>query len=73
MDTDTVEDWRQLVETIKIDWNYDGAVLSPEVIDAPGKDELVSGRYPIPKDAATIRVKIKDLLSESWEGEIQNS
>ncbi|WP_298963565.1 site-specific DNA-methyltransferase [uncultured Roseibium sp.] len=73
MDADTVEDWRQLVETIKIDWNYDGAVLSPELIDAPGKDELVSGRYPIPKDAATIRVKITDLLSESWEGEIENA
>lgn len=72
MDTEAVEDWRQLVETIKIDWNYDGAVLSPELVDAPGKDELVSGRYPIPKDAATVRVKITDLLSESWEGEIEN-
>jgi DNA modification methylase len=72
MDTDAVEDWRQLVETIKVDWNYDGAVLSPELIDAPEKDELVKGRYPIPKDASTIRVKITDLLSESWEGEIEN-
>ena len=72
MDTDAVEDWRQLVETIKVDWNYDGAVLSPELIDAPDKDELVSGRYPIPEDASTIRVKITDLLSESWEGEIEN-
>lgn len=72
MDTDAVEDWRQLVETIKVDWNYDGAVLSPEMIDAPDKDELVSGRYPVPKDASTIRVKITDLLSESWEGEIEN-
>lgn len=72
MDTDAVEDWRQLVETIKVDWNYDGAVLSPELIDAPDKNDLVSGRYPIPEDASTIRVKITDLLSESWEGEIEN-
>jgi len=72
MDTDSVEDWRQLVETIKVDWNYDGAVLSPELIDAPEKDALVTGRYPIPADASTIRVKITDLLSESWEGEIDN-
>ena len=72
MDTDAVEDWRQLVETIKVDWNYDGAVLSPELIDAPEKDALVTGRYPIPEDASTIRVKITDLLSESWEGEIEN-
>ncbi len=72
MDTDAVEDWRQLVETIKVDWNYDGAVLSPEVIDAPEKNDLVSGRYSIPDDASTIRVKITDLLSESWEGEIEH-
>ncbi|MEM5518947.1 site-specific DNA-methyltransferase [Henriciella sp. AS95] len=72
MDTDAVEDWRQLVETIKVDWNYDGAVLSPELIDAPDKNELVNGRYPIPDDASTIRVKITDLLSESWEGEIDH-
>jgi DNA modification methylase len=72
MDTDAVEDWRQLVETIKVDWNYDGAVLSPELIDAPDKNELVNGRYPIPEDASTIRVKITDLLSESWEGEIEH-
>ena len=72
MDTDAVEDWRQLVETIKVDWNYDGAVLSPELIDAPEKNALVTGRYPIPEDASTIRVKITDLLSKSWEGEIEN-
>lgn len=72
MDTDAVDDWRQLVETIKVDWNYDGAVLSPELIDAPEKNELVNGRYPIPDDASTIRVKITDLLSESWEGEIEH-
>jgi site-specific DNA-methyltransferase (adenine-specific)/adenine-specific DNA-methyltransferase len=42
------------------------------VLDIPGKDALVQGSYPIPADASTIRVKITDLLSESWEGEISN-
>jgi len=46
--------------------------LAPEIVDAPGNDKLVAGRYAIPADAATIRVKITDLLSESWEGEIEN-
>ena len=73
LEADAVGDWRQLVETVKIDWNYDGAVLSPTIIDAPSRDELVRGRYPIPKDASTVRVKITDLLSESWEGEIENA
>jgi site-specific DNA-methyltransferase (adenine-specific)/adenine-specific DNA-methyltransferase len=67
-----VGDWRQLVESIKIDWNYDGAVLSPALIDHPEEGDLVKGRYSIPKDAGTIRVKITDLLSESWEASIAN-
>lgn len=72
LESDAVEDWRKLVESVKVDFHYDGAVLTPAIVDAPGKDELVSGRYPIPDDAGTIRVKITDLLSESWEGEIKN-
>ena len=67
-----VEDWRELTESVMIDWNYDGAVLSPAVIDIPEKDELVVGEYEIPKDAGTIRVKITDLLSESLEIEVTN-
>lgn len=67
-----VEDWRQLVESVKVDFNYDGAILTPAIVDAPGKDALVAGRYAIPPEAGTIRVKITDLISESWEGEIQN-
>lgn len=69
---EAVEDWRELVESILIDWNYDGSVLQPTVLDIPGKDALVQGSYPIPVDASTIRVKITDLLSESWEGEVTN-
>lgn len=63
------EEWRELVESVMIDWNYDGAILEPKLVDIPDKKELVSGRYKIPEDAGTIRVKITDLLSESWEGE----
>jgi len=72
LESDAVKDWRQLVESVKVDFNYDGAVLTPAIVDAPDKDKLVAGRYAIPADAATIRVKITDLLSESWEGDIQN-
>lgn len=65
-----VEDWRQLVETIMIDWNYDGVVMQPTVIDIPDKKSLVLGIYDIPEDAGTIKVKITDLLSESLEQEV---
>jgi adenine-specific DNA-methyltransferase len=67
---ENVEDWRELVESVMIDWNYDGAIFQPLQVDIPNKNELVSGRYPIPDDAGTIRVKITDLLSESLEVEI---
>ena len=64
---ENVEDWRELVESVKVDFNYDGAVLNPSEIDLPENDEFVKGTYPIPEDAGTIRVKITDLLSESLE------
>jgi site-specific DNA-methyltransferase (adenine-specific)/adenine-specific DNA-methyltransferase len=69
---ESVEDWKELVESILIDWNYDGAVLQPTVVDIPDKDDLVKGAYKVPDDAGTIRVKITDLLSESWEGSINH-
>ena len=69
---ESVEDWKELVESVLIDWNYDGAVLQPAVVDIPGKNEMVKGVYKVPQDAGTIRVKITDLLSESWEGSVVN-
>ena len=65
-----VEDWKQLVESIMIDWNYDGVVMQPTVTDVPDKKEFVAGIYDIPEDAGTIKVKITDLLSESLEVEV---
>ena len=65
-----VDDWKQLVESIMIDWNYDGVVMQPVVIDIPDKKEFVAGIYDIPEDAGTIKVKITDLLSESLETEV---
>lgn len=62
-----VGEWRELVDSIKIDFNFDGAVFSPTVIDIPEGSNLVRGSYKIPADAGTIKVKITDLLSESCE------
>lgn len=66
-----VEDWKQLVESVMIDWNYDGAVMTPAVTDVPSKDEFVAGEYTVPSDAGVIKVKITDLLSESLEVEVR--
>lgn len=69
---ESVVEWKELVESVLIDWNYDGAVLQPTFVDIPGKDDFVKGVYMVPDDAGTIRVKITDLLSESWEGSVSN-
>jgi len=70
LDKEVVDDWRSLAESVMIDWNFDGVVMEPAVTDVPRKNELVKGIYDIPKGAGTIKVKITDLLSESYEGEV---
>jgi len=67
-----VGDWREMVESVMIDWNYDGSVFEPEVVDVPDKKELVTGKYRIPENAGRIQVKLTDLLSESLEVEVTN-
>jgi site-specific DNA-methyltransferase (adenine-specific)/adenine-specific DNA-methyltransferase len=67
---EAITEWRELVESVMVDWNYDGAVLQPAMVDIPGKNALVAGRYKIPDDAGNIRVKITDLLSESLEVDV---
>lgn len=68
---ESVGDWRELVESVLVDWNYDGAVLEPSVIDIPEKNGLVAGVYDVPADAGRIKVKITDVLSESLEVEVE--
>ena len=68
---ESVGDWRELVESVLVDWNYDGAVLEPAVIDIPEKNGLVAGVYDVPADAGRIKVKITDVLSESLEVEVE--
>ena len=70
---DAIESWHQLVDSIMIDWNYNGEVLQPSFIDIPTKNEIVKGVYDIPENSGTIRVKITDLLSESIEIEVYNN
>ncbi|MBR4616059.1 MAG: hypothetical protein IKO55_10685 [Kiritimatiellae bacterium] len=66
-----VGEWREMVDSVMVDFNYDGAVFTPSVVDVPEDGEFVKGEYTIPKDAGTIRVKITDLLSESLEMEVE--
>ena len=67
-----VEDYREMVESIMIDTNYDGSVFEPTIVDIPEKKELVSGEYELPEDSGTIAIKITDLLSETYFEEVSN-
>lgn len=62
-----IKDWRELTESVMIDWNYNEKVFSPTTVDVPDGKALVAGEYPAPSDAGNIMVKITDLLSESCE------
>lgn len=70
MQKESVNEWRQLVESVFIDWNYDGETMRPTICDIPDKNSFVLGEYDIPADAGRIKVKITDLLSESLEVEV---
>jgi len=62
-----VSDWKELVDSIMIDFNFDGVEMQPAIIDVPEKESFVKGEYDIPKDAGKIKAKITDLISESCE------
>jgi len=66
-----VEDWKELVDSVMIDFYFDGVVLTPTVVDVPDRRSLVAGEYPVPKDHGNIRIKITDLLSESLELDVE--
>lgn len=68
-----IEDWRELVDSVLIDWNWDEVTFCPTTLDIPDKKDLVSGKYEVPEGAGRIHIKITDLLSESWEGTIEAS
>jgi site-specific DNA-methyltransferase (adenine-specific) len=66
-----IDNWKQLVESIMVDFNFDGNVLNPTVTDIPEKNKYVVGKYKIPAGTKKIKIKITDLISESFEKEIE--
>ncbi|OQA64061.1 MAG: hypothetical protein BWY38_03084 [Ignavibacteria bacterium ADurb.Bin266] len=71
LQAENVINWEQLVDSIMIDYNYNGETLNPQIIDIPDKNELVKGKYEIPASHGRIKIKITDLLSESLEIEVK--
>jgi len=64
-----VEDFRQIIDSVAIDVNYDGKLFNAEIMDLPNKKELIKSKYDweYPKKGKyTVAVKIVDVLGEEY-------
>jgi adenine-specific DNA-methyltransferase len=64
-----VEDYKQIIDSVAIDIDYDGKLFNAEIIDVPAKNELIEGSYELEYEKAgknTIAIKIVDVLGEEY-------
>lgn len=65
------ESWRALVDAIFVDFDHDGAVVRPTLVDAPRGREQVRGIYEWPVGNGRAAVCIVDVLGDPWTGVIE--
>lgn len=64
-----VDDYRQVIDSVAIDVDYDGNLFNAEIIDVPTKNELIKGEYVLEyakKGKTTVAIKIVDVLGEEY-------
>lgn len=64
-----VEDFRQIIDSVAIDVDYNGKLFNAEIMDLPSKKELIKANYEwkyIKKGKNTVAVKIVDVLGEEY-------
>ncbi len=61
-----VEDFKQIIDSVCIDTNYDGKLFNAEIMDLPDKKNLVLGRYEYEYEKGVVAVKIIDVLGEEY-------
>lgn len=61
-----VEDFKQIIDSVCIDTDYNGKLFNAEIMDLPDKKNLVSGKYEYEYKKDTIAVKIIDVLGEEY-------
>ncbi len=64
-----VEDFKQIIDSVVIDIDYNGKLFNAEVMDLPTKKELIKAKYSweYPKKGKyTVAVKIVDVLGEEY-------
>lgn len=68
-DEAVVEDFKQIIDSVCIDCNYNGELFNADIMDLPDKKETISGTYECEVDkkgSKTIAVKIIDVLGEEY-------
>ena len=64
-----VEDFRQVIDSVAIDTDYDGKLFNAEVMDFPTKKEVIKAEYEWEYEKGgknTVAVKIVDVLGEEY-------
>jgi len=64
-----VEDFRQIIDSVAVDVDYDGVLFNAEIIDVPAKNELIKAEYIIEypkKGKQALAIKIVDVLGEEY-------
>ncbi len=64
-----VEDFKQIIDSVAIDVDYNGELFNPEIMDLPSKKEVVKAKYEWDyqkKGDYAIAVKITDVLGEEF-------
>jgi site-specific DNA-methyltransferase (adenine-specific)/adenine-specific DNA-methyltransferase len=64
-----IEDFKQIIDSVCIDVNYNGKLFNAEIMDLPSKKKLVSAIYEYEyksKGKYTLAIKIVDVLGEEY-------
>lgn len=64
-----VEDFKQIIDSVAIDVDYNGTLFNAEVMDLPDKKETIKAKYTwvYPKEGKyTVAIKIVDVLGEEY-------
>ena len=63
------EDFRQVIDSVAIDTDYDGKLFNAEVMDFPTKKEIIKAKYEWDYKKSgknTVAVKVVDVLGEEY-------
>lgn len=64
-----VKDFRQIIDSVAIDVDYDGKIFNAEITDLPSKKEIIKGKYNWDyekKGKYSVAVKVVDVLGEEY-------